>query len=629
VELQRVVDSSETFPSADLARAYLAKLRFARHSEEEAINLWKTLDESKRREWDLDGTLERTVFLAAVQALKSNQYEQAAKFLREVCLDRKESNCSALLAYALAEAGKGALQRSDYEAAKRFLQEAILNGCDQSMIAYDLARAFKHLGRLSNAREALQKIANPDAVTFFHLGLLSLEEKRLSQAEADFARAWTTNSELYPAAYNLLFTRLSLGKIGETLDLFPIVLERTSNPKDRTVLEILERVLRSSQNGDDQLTPLLDVQISSEEEQRLLQTARGLGHPATATRILQVLTNQKQDGEFQKVFLETLLMQAKQLLDGCNWSEAARVLAPWADKMASAPVPIRTALLNLFGCCACLSQDFEKAVSSFAAALQIAPREPRVSQNLALTYELQGRLSDAESHWNWYLEVLDGRIPTPPNSTGYKDRLTFECLHRLAVRFSEKANWNSALTFLQRAYQIRPDDADTTERLFHLLNQLKKSDEARRVLRRLQHLRPEEPQVEMFELELIELNNLDNCNRVLAGIEALQRKYPNDARLPERQGQLVGGVITYLKRLSRQVSEQLDRAAARVRRLPSFKVDWPEMKYYLRDLRSRMLRVKKTAARCLPLATSEQHRRDLQQMIGHAEQEMDHCRTLV
>jgi hypothetical protein len=53
------------------------------------------------------------------------------------------------------------------------------------------------------------------------------------------------------------------------------------------------------------------------------------------------------------------------------------------------------------------------------------------------------------------------------------------------------------------------------------------------------------------------------------------------------------------------------------------------MKHYLRDLRARMQRLKKTAARCLPLAVTEQQRRDLQQLIGHVDQEMDHCRTLV
>jgi hypothetical protein len=158
---------------------------------------------------------------------------------------------------------------------------------------------------------------------------------------------------------------------------------------------------------------------------------------------------------------------------------------------------------------------------------------------------------------------------------------------------------------------------------------LKKSDDARRILRRLQHIRPREPQVELFELELIEINNLDNCNRVLAGLEALHQKYPHDPRMNDRGGQLIGAVIAHLKRLSRQVSEQLDRAAARVRRLPSYKVDWPEMKYYLRDLRGRMQRLKKTAARSQPLAVNDQQRRDLQQLISHADHEIDHCRTLV
>jgi tetratricopeptide (TPR) repeat protein len=357
---------------------------------------------------------------------------------------------------------------------------------------------------------------------------------------------------------------------------------------------------------------------------------RELGNPVPAARILHLLATQCPDrAELQTAVLEAMLVQAKQLLDRCEWHEAGRLLAPWLGRHGSAPQSIRAALLNLFGCCACLDQDLETAVHSISAALKIMSRDARLSQNLALAYEMQGRLTDAEAHWNWYLEMLDGRIPTPPESPNYRDRLAFECLHRLAVRFSEKANWNSALTFLQRAYQIRPDDADTTERLFHLLNQMKKSEEARKVLRRLQHLRPDEPQVEMFELELIELNNLDNCNRVLAGMEGLHRKYPDDPRMSERQGQLVSGVVSYLKRLSRQISEQLDRAAARVRRLPSFKVDWPEMKYYLRDLRGRMQRLKKTAARCLPLTATEQQRRDLQQLIGHADQEIAHSRNLV
>jgi hypothetical protein len=53
------------------------------------------------------------------------------------------------------------------------------------------------------------------------------------------------------------------------------------------------------------------------------------------------------------------------------------------------------------------------------------------------------------------------------------------------------------------------------------------------------------------------------------------------------------------------------------------------MKHYLRDLRSRLNRTRKTALRSLPLATSESHRRDLQHIIQQTSQEIDQCQTLV
>ena len=135
--------------------------------------------------------------------------------------------------------------------------------------------------------------------------------------------------------------------------------------------------------------------------------------------------------------------------------------------------------------------------------------------------------------------------------------------------------------------------------------------------------------MEFFELELIEINNLDNCNRVLAGLEALQSKHPDDARVAERQAQLLGAITVYLKRLSRQIVEQSAKAASRVRRLPTYQEAWPEMKQYLRDLRSRLNRTRKTALRGLALATSESQRRDLQQIVQQTSQEIDRCQAMV
>ncbi len=317
------------------------------------------------------------------------------------------------------------------------------------------------------------------------------------------------------------------------------------------------------------------------------------------------------------------------MIDRCEWNEAARLLSTWAETKDVAPRPTRTALLNLLGCCACLNQDFEAGIHYFSVALQITSRDARLSQNLALAYELQGRLAEAEPHWNWCLEMLDERISAPADFSGYKNRLVFQCLHRLGVRFSEKGNNASALTFLQRAHQLRPSDSDTLERLFHVFIQQKRPEDARRALRRLQQLRPQDPQMEVFELDLLEINNLDNCNRLLAGLEALELKYPNDGRVVERGSQFLNTIINYLQRLTRQISDQSGRAASRIRRLPPYQVDWPEMKHYLRDLRSRLQRIKKTAERGLPLAGNDSLRQNLLDIIRQTDREVEQCRGLV
>src|SRR5439155_9580358 len=49
VAFQEVVNCSEKSPSVDHARAELAKIRFSRGLSEEAIELWKGLDEFKRK----------------------------------------------------------------------------------------------------------------------------------------------------------------------------------------------------------------------------------------------------------------------------------------------------------------------------------------------------------------------------------------------------------------------------------------------------------------------------------------------------------------------------------------------------------------------------------------------------
>ncbi|HEV2948429.1 MAG TPA: tetratricopeptide repeat protein [Gemmataceae bacterium] len=630
--LQRVAESSWQPPSADHARAQLAKIRFSRDSFEDAIQSWKEIQETRRKDWHLDKVLEETLFLAGVQALKTNRLEPAVGFLREAArTNQADVKYHRLEKYALVQAGRNLLMKSDYESAASFFEKAVMKDWSDPAVAVDLARAYKHQGLTAKARRILQNVARTDSGIAFQAGLLSLEEKRLSQAEEDFARAWAEKPNCFEAGYNLLMTRFSLGEVETARILLPQVIELAPEQSQRDFLTLVDRVIRncSSEHLENGKAPTL-ADVSPEEEQQVLEFLHNLGNPGIAAQALSALAKQQPDNAaLFRAYLEAILVQAKQLLDRGDWNQATRILTPLVEAMESTPRPTGAALLNLLGCCACLTQDFEAGIHAFASALQTANRDARLSQNLALAYEMHGRHSEAEPHWNWFLEMLDGRLPSPPESPGYKNRLAFECLHRLGVRSSERGKWTSALAFLQRAHQVQPEDADTLERLFHVFNQLKKPEDARRALRRLRQLRPQDPQMEFFELELIEIDNLDNCNRVLAGLEALHGKYPDDARVAERQAQLLGAITTYLKRLTRQIVEQSARAASRVRRLPTYQEAWPEMKHYLRDLRSRLNRTRKTALRSLPLATSESHRRDLQHIIQQTSQEIDQCQTLV
>jgi tetratricopeptide (TPR) repeat protein len=102
---------------------------------------------------------------------------------------------------------------SRFEAAAKFLEQALKAGPQDPEAAYLLALAYKRQGKTAEARNALRRIARPDADVFLQLGLLSLQERQLTQAEQEFARALQMDAACYPACYNLLLTRLSLGQI--------------------------------------------------------------------------------------------------------------------------------------------------------------------------------------------------------------------------------------------------------------------------------------------------------------------------------------------------------------------------------------------------------------------------------
>jgi Flp pilus assembly protein TadD len=540
-------------------------------------------------------------------------------------------------------------ERKPYEAAAQLLERAVQAGCQDAQVLYMLAMAHKRQGKLNEARNALRKITRPDANVILQMGLLSLEENQLAQAEDELARAWQMDPRSYEICYNLLLTRLTMGKVEDASALIPAALELVSlrsaspptplpsgewgekTPEDERrfllVLQALLQACRKSSNGAPVPIPLLS-ELTAADEQRLLKIISTLGQLDTVHALLKTLTEARPRSQgVREAYLEALLVKAKELIDRCAWTEAEMLLRPLTREKSSSR-PTQLALLNLLGCCACMTQDFDGAIRHFSTALKLAPNDARLHQNLALTYELKGELPQSDPYWNRFFDLLDDRVAAPSSIPNYLNHLSYESLGRLAARYSEKEKWTSALNYVQRAAHLRPNDPDTLERLFHLYNQAKRPQDARRTLDKLRQLRPGEPQYELYELDLVEVKGLNDIEKLLAEIERILKRYPNDARVEERAVGMVGNVIPLMGNLCDQLTDQMSKVIDQVRNLPNYQINWSAVREVMRDLLREFQKLRRITGKCLPLVSSDEHRRIIRDLADHIDKKMEACRSM-
>ena len=522
-----------------------------------------------------------------------------------------------------------------YAEAAQLLEKAVQAGCQDPNVLYMLALAHKRQGKTQEARNALRKIAKPDANVLLQLGLLSLREGQLAQAEEEFARAWDMDPSSYEACYNLLLTRLTLGKVDECLKLIPQALELLDRKggsdaaEEKHFLQVLQALLRvcRKEGGDAPFDPVLN-DLTHGDEGRLLHVIRGLGQLDTVVGLLRALSEARpRSAAVREAYLEAMLVKGKELVDRGAWTEAELLLRPLARERG-ANRATQVALLNLLGVCACLTQDFDGAVRSFTAALKLAPDDPRLHQNLALTYEFQGQLSQADPHWNRFFDLLGEQVPAPPDMPRYTEVLTYEALNRLAGRYSEKEKWSSALGYAQRAQQLRPNDPETLERLFHLYHQAKRPADARRTLDQLRRIKPGEPQYDLFELDLIDVKGLNDIERLLGEIDRVLKRYPGDPRVEERAVGMVGNVIPLMGQLCDQLTDQMSKVIDQVRHLPNYQINWSAVREVMRDLLREFQKLRRITGKCLPLVSSEEHRRIVRDLADHIDKKMEACRSM-
>jgi tetratricopeptide (TPR) repeat protein len=498
-------------------------------------------------------------------------------------------------------------------------------------VAYLLAMAYKRQGKTAEARAALRKIAKPDAAVFLQMGLLSLREKNLAQAEGEFSRAAETDPESFPACYNLLLTRLTLGHVDMARALLSRAIELADSVDERRFLTLLQALLKVAQPGDgDGFDPAL-ADMPAADEDRLLSLLWGLGQLDVSHAMLKAFAAARpQSLRVQEAFAEVVLVRAKSLMDRGDWLQAERELAPLARVKGLAKAH-QTALFNLLGVCACLNQDFPGGVRSLAQAVRLSNADARLFQNLALAYELQGEAAQADQQWNRYFDLVTAGadLPRPPGQVDYRDRLAYEGLVRQGARYSERERWAQALGYVQRAQRLRPRDPDILERLFHLYNHLKRPEDARRSLRQLREVKPNEPQYDLFELDLVEVKNLSDIDRMLGEIDRVLKRHPNDARVEERALTMVGNVIPMMHDLADRLTEELSKVVDQVRSLPNYKINWGAVGDVVRDLQREYNRLRKITNKCLPLVSRDEHRRAIRDLAELIDRKIEVCRSML
>jgi tetratricopeptide (TPR) repeat protein len=529
-------------------------------------------------------------------------------------------------------------EQTHFADAARLLEQALQAGGNKPEVAYMVALAYKRQAKTAEARTALRKIADPDAEVWLQMGLLSLEDKQMAQAEQEFARAWQMNPSCYEVGYNLCFARLALGQRETCAALLPRVAGLAPSSADQRFLHLLRNLLEACQppaaasSPDEPRWAVPVLEMTAGDEQRLLQLVRSLEHFETASSLLRTLALARPNSPaVQEANFEAVLVQGKQLADRCEWGAVSRLLAPLARALTesrSVARPTQAAFLNLLGCASAMEQDYERTIKYFHSALRLTASDARLHQNLALGLEWNGELDQADSEWNRFVELLDGRVPVPRGQPLYRDQLAFETLSHLAEVYSKKERWSAALKYLQQASRIRPQDADLLERLFHLLNQLKRHEDARRTLLRLRQLRPNDPQLDLYELDLHDTKSLDDIDRMLVNVGRILQKYPNDMRVEERAVGMVGNVIPLMGRLCDQLTEQMGKIIDQVRRLPNYQINWSAVRDVMRDLEDEFLKLRQITRQCLPLVTSDEHRRIIRELSAHIDRKIEDCRRL-
>lgn len=374
----------------------------------EALRCWQTLPDGRLKTWNLATVIGGTAFLAGVQALRAGDAEDACRWLRKAAeVGHPDPRLESLLAAACAGAGTRAGDHRGIE----LLEQAAEAGGPRPEIVRRLARGYRRAGRLADARRLLDTVLADDASLDLERGLLLLAEGHPVPAERAFATAFDHDPKSAAAAVNLVFTRLSLGRVAEAAELMPRAAVLAPDPALKRLL--LE--LHALATGAREPPP----EWSVADDKTILQCLRSLGRLESIAPLVDSLQAfRAQSPPVKHAHAELVPLRARDRLDRGDPVAARELLEPLAGP--NAPPVVQ----NLLGICAALRSEFPRAVRRFQAALPPVGDDARVQQNLAL---VRGWSDDPErsvAHWRRFLELHASQMRVPAGVADYHRRIS-------------------------------------------------------------------------------------------------------------------------------------------------------------------------------------------------------------
>jgi len=423
VEARAALVAAESGRTADGANVLIARLEWQAGNFAKARAALQAVPAKQRRAWDLDRSTAAAAFLAGADELQRARYPEAFKLFREARGGGLEHE-RLFIWEAIAGQRTPARDVADTDAAIPLVRVESMLGADGLSPANRawLARGYRRAGALDEARRLLVVADGPDFHWQMQRGLLALQEGRLADAEANFAAASRLDTRSAAAAYNLAFTRLSLGR--PKADDFRRTAAMHPGQEQAWALDAILRLLAE---------PFVAASLAEFDNvdlQRLLRCVQGLGRLEVAAEFIRrLLVALPRHDAVRQAASDVNVLAVKAWIDR---GEPDRALATGPATGDALPA----ALANLLGVAAVLAGDPTTGVNHFHAAIPTSGDDARVQHNLALAYSRLGRSDQALVHWRRCLANIQNHGLAPAGDAAYLDRL-FDALRDRVVSTPE------------------------------------------------------------------------------------------------------------------------------------------------------------------------------------------------